>query len=394
MLISQRDLRSSGDSSSCPVKRAIAARDPRWNLWTPPARIGRRHDSVVWWARQFSCSPRRRSAIAMLRRRSARFSAETFGRCSRASRSSAWNCCSASSDFPAFSSSLANLEVRLIRSFGVVARDSWSRRTSARRSLRNSLSSGLAAVTRRSRSAAIFRVPAPRPAGGVLPWAGGAPSLDAGAPPARAGSLREEGEQAGAAARRARDIRSANGLTGISPREEYALSRRAATTDRSGRALLGLEDQRQAGAGAADHDHLCVGAVGQLLGRLDPLPFQELRADPRRHDALEVGDPLRLDPLALRLLLLLLENERHPQRVLLRLLLRLDRLLEHRRELDVAQQHVLDDDAARTQLALQLLLHLLRHFFAGPGVQRVGVVGRGGGADGRAQHRLDDDVDV
>src|SRR6478752_6740709 len=57
--------------------------------------------------------------------------------------------------------------------------------------------------------------------------------------------------------------------------------------------LVAAQDQREP-LGIADDDHLRVGARGEFLRRLDALPFQKLRADPLRHDALEVGHTLRL----------------------------------------------------------------------------------------------------
>src|SRR5262245_30525214 len=75
---------------------------------------------------------------------------------------------------------------------------------------------------------------------------------------------------------------------------------------------LVAEDDRQAVLARADHDDFRVGALGDLHRRLDALPLQELLGDPLRDDALEVGDALRFDPLALGLLALLLEHELHP----------------------------------------------------------------------------------
>ena len=82
-----------------------------------------------------------------------------------------------------------------------------------------------------------------------------------------------------------------------------------------------------------------------------PFHSSSLSLMPSADDVLEVLDAVRLDPLALGFLLLALQHELHPLRFLLRLLFRLDSVLQRVGELQVAQQDVLDDDAARLHLA-------------------------------------------
>src|SRR5438132_10810458 len=88
--------------------------------------------------------------------------------------------------------------------------------------------------------------------------------------------------------------------------------------------LLVGEDDGKA-ALVAEHDDLRVRALRQLVGDLDRLPLQELRADALGDDRLEVRDALGLDALAIRLLPLTVEHEAHPLRLLLGLKLLLDR---------------------------------------------------------------------
>src|SRR5262249_42956286 len=110
--------------------------------------------------------------------------------------------------------------------------------------------------------------------------------------------------------------------------------------------FLAAEDDRQPVLAAADDDDLRVAARGQLLRGLDPLPLEELGADALCDDPLEVGDPLRLDALALGFLLLFLQHELHLLRFLLAAQLLLDRVRDERRQADLPQQHLLHDDAA------------------------------------------------
>src|SRR5713226_392851 len=154
--------------------------------------------------------------------------------------------------------------------------------------------------------------------------------------------------------------------------------------------LSRLQHQRESVLGIPDDYNLGIRARCQFLRGFDALPFEQLRADPRGHDLLEVRDALRFDALAFRLLLLFLQNEAHPKRVLLGLLLGLDRAFEHRRQLHVAQKHVFDDHAARRELRLQLILNLLLHQFARIRIQRIRRMRRRGCADRSAQRRLHD----
>ena len=108
-----------------------------------------------------------------------------------------------------------------------------------------------------------------------------------------------------------------------------------------------------------------------MFGRFYPFPFEQLRADPLRHDALEIRDALRFDALAFRLLFFLLQDKAHAQGVLLRLLLRFDGRFQHRRQLHVAQQHGFDNHASRRELRGQLILDLLLHDLARIGVERI-----------------------
>src|SRR5712691_13387300 len=78
-----------------------------------------------------------------------------------------------------------------------------------------------------------------------------------------------------------------------------------------------------------------------------------------------------INSFTLGFLLFLLQDETHAQRVLLGLLLGLDRAFEHRRQLHIAQQHVFDDYTARCELRRQFVLNLLLYQFAGVGIERV-----------------------
>ena len=119
-----------------------------------------------------------------------------------------------------------------------------------------------------------------------------------------------------------------------------------------------------------------------------------MRADPGSHDLLEVGDALGLDALAFRLLFFFLQDEVHAQSILLGLLLRFDRTLQHGGQLDIAEQHVFHNDSARRKLLGQFVLNLLLDQFARVGVERVGGVRRSGRANGSAQRGLYDLVRV
>src|SRR5213080_1591736 len=85
-----------------------------------------------------------------------------------------------------------------------------------------------------------------------------------------------------------------------------------------------FQDEWQAILRIADNHHFGVRAGCQFLGGFDPFPFEQLRANACRHDLLEVRNALGLDAFPLRFLLLLLQDETHSERVLLRLLLGLD----------------------------------------------------------------------
>jgi len=134
--------------------------------------------------------------------------------------------------------------------------------------------------------------------------------------------------------------------------------------------------------------------AGDLHRRLDPLPVQQRLGDALRDDALEIGDALRLDALALRLLTLLLQHEVHALRVLLGLLLGLDGRLERRRQPDVAEQHVLDDDAAGLRRPSHLGEHLLRDPVAPFAVECARGVGGGDRPHDRPHVRNDEHVQV
>src|SRR4029077_4450706 len=147
---------------------------------------------------------------------------------------------------------------------------------------------------------------------------------------------------------------------------------------RSLRPLLRPEKQRQPGLAAAHHDDLRVRRRGELLGGLDALPLEELLADPLRDDLLEIGDALRLYTLALGFLLLLGQHVLHLHRFLLGALLGFDRRLQRFGELDLAQQHVLDDDAAIGEVLAELVEDALGDELAPARVERGGGIRRGG----------------
>ena len=116
---------------------------------------------------------------------------------------------------------------------------------------------------------------------------------------------------------------------------------------------------------------LCCGASSIVASM--PFHSSSFSLMPFAHDVLKVLDALRFDALALGLLLLPLQHELHPLRFLLRLLLGLDGLLERVGQLQVAQQHVLDHDAARLHLRLQVAHDLPRDALARVGVERAGA---------------------
>jgi len=91
-------------------------------------------------------------------------------------------------------------------------------------------------------------------------------------------------------------------------------------------------------ARADDHD-LGVLRLRDLERRLDPLPSQELFADGRRHDPLEIGHALRLDPLAVGFLALFCQDELHPLTLLVRPLFLLDRVGEPDRRRGTDERH-------------------------------------------------------
>src|SRR5882672_12417863 len=111
--------------------------------------------------------------------------------------------------------------------------------------------------------------------------------------------------------------------TGRSPPMDGAFAVRLSRFQHQGKPVLRIPN---------DHN-LGIRARRQLLRSLDALPFEQLRADARGHNLLEVCNTLRFDALALRLLLFLLQDEAHPQGILLGLLLGLDGAFQHRRQL-------------------------------------------------------------
>src|SRR6266478_1993270 len=82
-----------------------------------------------------------------------------------------------------------------------------------------------------------------------------------------------------------------------------------------------FQHQRESVLGIPNDHNLGVRARGQLLRGFNPFPFEQLRADARRHNPLKVRDALRFDALAFRLLLFLLQDKTHSQGILLGLLL-------------------------------------------------------------------------
>src|SRR6266850_7898591 len=77
-----------------------------------------------------------------------------------------------------------------------------------------------------------------------------------------------------------------------------AAVRRAPARPNPALPILSAEDDRQTRLGVSDHNDLRVLRQRQLFGRFDALPFEELGADSRGDDALEVGDAARFDALA------------------------------------------------------------------------------------------------
>src|SRR5206468_5731211 len=102
------------------------------------------------------------------------------------------------------------------------------------------------------------------------------------------------------------------------------------TTHILGTLAFAAQNNGQPGPRIPDHDNLGIAARGELFGRLDSFPLEQLRADPLCDDALEVGNALRLDALPLRLLLLFLKHELHLLRLMLAAQLLLNRPPDHR----------------------------------------------------------------
>src|SRR6266404_1420285 len=76
--------------------------------------------------------------------------------------------------------------------------------------------------------------------------------------------------------------------------------------------LSRFQYQRKSVLGIPDDDNLGIRARCQFLRGFDALPFEQLRADACGDDLLEVRNALRLDALAFRFLLFLLQDEAHP----------------------------------------------------------------------------------
>ncbi len=109
---------------------------------------------------------------------------------------------------------------------------------------------------------------------------------------------------------------------------------------------------------------------------------------------LEVADAGGFDALALCLLSFFLQTEVHGQRFLLGLLFGFDGGLQCGGQLDVAQENVLDGQAALIELLADLIVNLLGYHFAFARVESVGGVGGGCFANGGAEGGLDHDVFV
>src|SRR5262245_3730236 len=154
--------------------------------------------------------------------------------------------------------------------------------------------------------------------------------------------------------------------------------------------LLVPQNNRQTGLRAPDHDHFRIRAVGQLLGGFDAFPLEQLGADALRHDPLEIGDALRLDALALRLLLLLLQHELHLFGFLLAPQLFLNRIRHHGRQADFPEQHLLHQNAALARQLPEERKDLACDSVALGGIERLRLVRRRDLANRRPELRLDD----
>src|SRR5262245_22944384 len=168
----------------------------------------------------------------------------------------------------------------------------------------------------------------------------------------------------------------------------------ARTTDaRASRARASLPvsriDQWETVSRIPDDDHFGILTLDQFHRRLDAFPLEELFADALRDDVLEILNTRGLDPFAFGFLLLALKHKLHALRFLLRLLLRFDRMFQGIRELQVAQQHILNDDTARRDISGDIFHDLPRDGFACIRIQGRRAVPRGDGADRRSECRLE-----
>src|SRR6266542_427671 len=152
--------------------------------------------------------------------------------------------------------------------------------------------------------------------------------------------------------------------------------------------LLSRVDERQPVLRVADDDYLGVLALHELHRRLDAFPLEEFLAVALGDDVLEVLDAGGFHALALSFLFFALEHELHSLRFLLRLLLRFDRVLQGVGKLEVAQEDVFHDDAARRHLSRHVVQDLLGDRLARIGVKRRRGIARGDRAHRGAERRL------
>src|SRR5438132_10889939 len=125
------------------------------------------------------------------------------------------------------------------------------------------------------------------------------------------------------------------------------------------RRSVAAEDDGQTFLARTDNDDLRIATEGEFLGRLDSFPLEKVFVDPFGDDFLETGDAFGLDLFAFGFLFFLKQNKLHPGRFLFGAQFFLNGLLQAHRQADIAQQHPLDDYAARLDRRDDVLVYFL-----------------------------------